>query len=105
MADADDKPTAKSSRPNDDDMVQDISDLKREIANLKAAIAERAQDVYEGAADRATRATQSLRAQAGVVRENPGTVSAAFVLGGIIGLLIGMALGASEPPRRWYDRH
>ena len=85
MADnAENKPT------NDPEM----DELRREIANLKAAIAERAEDV-----------TQALRAQAGVVRDNPGTISTAMIFGGIIGLLIGLALGQSEPShRRWYQR-
>jgi F0F1-type ATP synthase assembly protein I len=84
---------------------EDMAELKREIANLKAAIAERAQDVYDSAAERASRTSDALRAQAGVVRENPATFSSAFVAGGILGLLIGMALGPSQPaPRRWYDR-
>ena len=85
---------------------EDMAELKREIANLKAAIAERAQDVYDSASDRASKSTDALRAQAGVVRENPATFSSAFVVGGIIGLLIGMALGPSQTaPRHWYDRH
>jgi hypothetical protein len=33
-------------------------------------------------------------------------VSSAFVLGGIIGLLIGLAMGQSEQrSRHWYDRY
>jgi hypothetical protein len=96
----------------DDDLERQMAELKRELANLRAALAERAQDViggveglYESAAERASRATQALRTQAGVVRDNPGTVSSAFVLGGIVGLLLGLALGRSEPEhRRWYER-
>jgi hypothetical protein len=85
MADDADKPTRDP----------EMDELRREIANLKAAVAERAQDVNE-----------ALRARAAVVRDNPGTVSTAFVIGGIIGLLVGMALGQSEHGhRRWYDRH
>lgn len=96
----------------DDDLAQEIAKLKREMANLRAAIAERAQDVvggveglYDSAAEKASRATQALRAQAGVVRDNPGTVSSAFIVGGIVGLLFGLALGRSDPaPHRWYER-
>jgi ElaB/YqjD/DUF883 family membrane-anchored ribosome-binding protein len=96
----------------DDDLKRQIVELKRELGNLRAAIAERTQDViggvegiYDSAAEKASRATQAVRAQAGVVRDNPGTVTSAFVLGGIIGLLLGMALGRSEPAsRRWYER-
>jgi ElaB/YqjD/DUF883 family membrane-anchored ribosome-binding protein len=99
-------------RIGDDELTRQIAELKRELANLKAAIAERAGDVVEGveglydsAAAQAERASQALRAQAGVVRDNPGTISFAFVLGGVIGLLLGMAISAAEPPtRRWYGR-
>jgi ElaB/YqjD/DUF883 family membrane-anchored ribosome-binding protein len=108
MADNADNKAAKA----DDDLEQQIAELKRELGNLRAAIAERAQDViggveglYDSAAEQASRATQALRAQAGVVRDNPGTISTAFVVGGIVGLLFGLALGRSEPePRRWYER-
>ncbi len=97
----------------DDDLAKQVAELKREFANLKAAIAERAQDVvggveglYDSAAEQASRAAQALRTQAGVVRDNPGTVSTAFIVGAIVGLLFGLALGSSEPPpRRWYERH
>ena len=102
----------KADNKTVDDLAEETDQLKREIANLRAAIAERAQDVVEGveglydsAAEQAARARQALRAQAGVVRDNPGTISSAFVLGGIVGLLLGLALAGSEPaPRRWYER-
>ena len=85
MADNADKPT------NDAEM----DELRREVANLKAAIAERTEDV-----------TEALRVRAEVVRNNPGTVSAAMVFGGVIGLLIGLALGQAEHGhRRWHDWH
>lgn len=100
---AEDNMTANAR--DDDELAQEIDHLKREFANLKAAIAERAQDVVDGVEERASRATEALRAQAGVVRDNPGTISTAFVLGGIMGILLGMALSNWEqPPRRWYER-
>lgn len=109
MADKADNKTSGA----DDDLERQMAELKRELANLRAAIAERAQDVvggveglYDSAAEQASRAGQALRTQAGVVRDNPGTVSTAFIVGGIVGLLFGLALGGSEPPpRRWYERH
>ena len=96
----------------ENELTQEIANLKREFANLKSAIAERAQDVvggvggiYEGAAAKASQATEALRTQAGVVRENPVTFSSAFLLGGVFGLLVGMAMNHWEPPpRRWYER-
>jgi hypothetical protein len=103
---------ADETARKDDDLAKQMAELKREFANLRAAIAERAQDVvggveglYDSAAEQASRATQALRTQAGVVRDNPGTISTAFIVGGIVGLLFGLALGSSEPePRRWYER-
>jgi uncharacterized small protein (DUF1192 family) len=89
-----------------DELAREIANLKREIARLKEAIAERADDIVGGA----SRAAQAVRTQAsavtGAVRDNPGTVSTAFVLGGIAGLLLGMALTQMErEPKHWYDRH
>ena len=79
-------------KPTDD---AEMDELRREVANLKAAIAERAEQVNE-----------ALRARAEVVRDNPGTISAAMVVGGMIGVLVGLALGQAEHSHhRWYDRH
>ncbi len=97
---ADDKTTGTG-----DDLEQQIAELKRELGNLRAALAGRAQDVVGGAAEQASRAAQGLRTQAGIVRDNPGTVSTAFIIGGIVGLLCGLTMRDSEPPRRWYERH
>ena len=110
MADTDNRTTQQEV--SDDELAQQMAELKLELANLRAAIAERAQDfvggvegLYDGAAEGASRAAQALRTQAGVVRDNPGTVSSAFVLGGIVGLLLGLAISSYEaPPRRWYER-
>ncbi len=99
MADTSDRNTSNSNAN-----AEEVDNLKRELANLKAAIAERAQDVYDGAAVQASRATEALRSQADVVRENPGTFSSAFFIGGLIGLLLGFALGSEQKPRRWYER-
>ena len=110
MADNTDNRTTEQG-VSDDDLAQQMAELKRELANLRAAIAGRAQDLvggveglYDSAAEQASRATQALRTQAGVVRDNPGTVSSAFVLGGIVGLLLGLALASEAAPRRWYER-
>ena len=87
----------------------EMDDLRREFANLKAAIGQRADAIYEGAADKAARATQALKSQAQsvgeAVRDNPGTVSSAFVFGGLVGLLIGLAISEAETKRHWYDRY
>jgi TolA-binding protein len=124
MADtADDKPTAAKSpgRAEDDNaidtMQKQIGQMRREISSLKRLVAEQAEEVVEDAegwfdtaSEGASRATQALRSQAqkvsGTVQDNPVTVSSALFVGGIIGFLIGMALGSSEAAhRRWYERY
>lgn len=90
-----------------------VAQLKREVARLNKRlvdeseeIAEEASSWYGGASERASRATQALRSHAqsvsDTVRENPGTVSSAMLLGGVVGLLIGLLLGQSDNRRRWY---
>ena len=125
MADnADDKPTAakastKAAEYDDaiETMQKQIGQMRREISSLKRSLAERAEEVVEDAegwfdtaSEGASRATRALRSQAqkvsGAVHDNPMTVSSALFVGGIIGLLMGMALGSSESShRRWYERH
>ena len=96
-----------------------VAQLKREINKINRTLAERAEEVveeaagwYDSAADRASRTTQALRNTAstvsGVVQENPGTVSSAFILGGIlggaVGLLLGLALAAGDQRRsHWFN--
>jgi hypothetical protein len=120
--DADDKPTEpKVPRKVDagdeiESMRKQISQLRREITSLKKALTDKAEEVVEdadgwldSASERASRATQALRATAknvsGIVQESPGTVSSALLAGGIIGLLLGMALSKTQSDhRRWYER-
>ena len=86
------------------------------MTRLNKQVAERAGDVadeltesasgwYDSATDRATRATRALRSSAQTVsetvRENPGTVSSAMVLGGAIGLLLGLVIGQGDHRRHW----
>ena len=90
-------------------MQKEIASLKREINKINRTLAERAEEAggwYSGATERASRAARQLGTQAHTVSEtvqqNPGTISSAFVLGGIFGLLIGMMLGQSDlHDRRW----
>ena len=73
--------------------------LRRELANLRAVLAERRDDMVAAA----SRGAQAVVAP---IRENPGVVSSVFVLGGIVGLLLGLAIGQSERnSRHWYDRY
>ncbi len=78
---------------------QETEALRRDLANLRAVLAERRDDLVQSA----SRATQAIVAP---IRENPGLVSSAFAIGGVVGLLIGLALGQSEQrSRHWYDRY
>ncbi|ESX23692.1 hypothetical protein [Mesorhizobium sp. LSJC264A00] len=103
-----------SAREAQEAMEKQVASLRREISKINRTLAERAEDAvgeaggwYGSATERAARATQQLRSQAQTVSEavqqNPGTISSAFVLGGIAGLLIGMLLGQSqERDRSWF---
>ena len=99
-----------------DAMEKQIAQLRREITRINKTLAEQAEDAgeavsgwYDSAADRASRAVTSLGNQAkgvsGAVRENPGTVSTAMLLGGGIGLLIGLMLNQhNSRDYGWFDR-
>lgn len=91
-----------------------VAQLKREIAKINKTLADRAEEAvetaggwYEDASDRASRAAQQLRTQAHTVSEtvkdNPGTISSAMLLGGIIGVLVGWAIAHhADRHHRWY---
>lgn len=99
MADNPDNKATAGRGSADDDLARETDGLKRELANLRAVIAERADDAVAAA----SRATQAVVTP---IRENPGVVSSAFVMGGIVGLLIGLAIGQSDQrSRHWYDRY
>jgi hypothetical protein len=84
---------------NTGDELGDEDGLRRELANLGAALAERRDDMIAAA-------SRGAEAVVTPVRENPGIGTSAFVLGGIIGFVIGLALGQpDERSRHWYDRH
>jgi hypothetical protein len=73
--------------------------LRREIANLRAVLAERKDDLVAAA-------SRSAHAVVTPIKENPGVVSSVFLLGGLVGLLLGLAIGQSEQrSRHWYDRY
>jgi F0F1-type ATP synthase assembly protein I len=77
----------------------DTDGLRRELANLRAVLAERRDDMIAAA----SRGTQAIVTP---IKQNPGVVASAFVMGGIVGLLVGLALGQSEErSRHWYDRY
>jgi ElaB/YqjD/DUF883 family membrane-anchored ribosome-binding protein len=93
MADNTDNKMTAGSASADDDLARETDGLKRELANLRAVIAERADDAVAAA----SRATQAVVTP---IRENPGVVSSAFVVGGIVGLIIGLAVGQSDQRSR-----
>jgi ElaB/YqjD/DUF883 family membrane-anchored ribosome-binding protein len=80
-------------------------------SNLYSGASSRASNLYSGASDRASRAARQLRSQAQsvseTVQQNPGTFSTAMLIGGVVGLLAGMAISRTddaEPDwlRRWH---
>jgi ElaB/YqjD/DUF883 family membrane-anchored ribosome-binding protein len=80
-------------------------------SNLYSGASDRASNLYTGATDRASRAASQLRTQAQsvseTVQQNPGTFSTAMLIGGLVGLLAGMAISRSSDPepdwlRRWH---
>ncbi|WP_192257403.1 hypothetical protein [Mesorhizobium silamurunense] len=78
-------------------------------SGLYSGAADRASDLYTGATDRASRAARQLRSQAHSVSEtvqhNPGTFSTAVALGGVVGVLFGLALAkSSQPDPDWFHR-
>lgn len=99
-----------------DAMKKQIAELRREITKINKTLADRAEEVaeqastwYDGAAERASRATQQLRTQAHVASEmaqqNPMTASTVVGIAGLVGFLIGMAIGQAshtEDRHRWF---
>ncbi|MBZ9816709.1 hypothetical protein [Mesorhizobium sp. CA7] len=121
--------SARASRASEDAMKKQIAELKREVNRLNRTLSEqageaaetahgwyrgaadRASNLYSGASDRASRAASQLRSQAQsvseTVQQNPGTFSTAMLIGGLVGLLAGMAISRSSAPEpdwlhRWH---
>jgi ElaB/YqjD/DUF883 family membrane-anchored ribosome-binding protein len=96
-----------------------IAALRKEITKINRTIAERstkvldnaqeqASDLSDNASSLASRATQQLRTQAQAVsdiaRKNPGTTTSVLGIVGIVGFLLGVAVGQAltDARRRWY---
>ncbi|TPJ52913.1 hypothetical protein [Mesorhizobium sp. B2-7-1] len=121
--------SARASRASEDAMKKQIAELKREVSRLNRALSEQAEEaaetaqgwyrsaadrattLYSGASDHASRAASQLRTQAHsvseTVQQNPGTFSTAMLIGGLVGLLAGMAISRNTDPepdwlRRWH---
>jgi len=110
MADTDDD--ARKTDDTKEALKKQITQLKREVTRLNKQLSEQAEELvedaagwYDTASERASRATQALRSRAqtvsDTVRENPGTVSSAMLLGGAVGLLLGLVIGQGGGRRGW----
>ncbi|PWK69938.1 hypothetical protein [Aminobacter sp. AP02] len=113
---ADEETAPKTTRRGSQEALEkQVEQMRREITKINKALAERAEEAidqangwYSGAAERASKATQTLRAQAQsvseTVKENPGTLSTAMIVGGMIGFVLGYVVGQSSEDRyrRWY---
>jgi hypothetical protein len=103
-----------TQRERQDALEEQITQLKREVGKLKRTLAERAEEAseevggwYDAATERASRATAALKTQAHTVsetvRENPGTVSSAMLVGGLIGFVIGLLMAQTHSRHGyWY---
>ena len=108
------EPPHTTQRERQDALEAQIAQLKREVSKLKRTLAERVEEAsaeasgwYDAATERASRATEALRTQAQsvseTVRENPGTVSSAMLVGGLIGFIIGFVMAQTDSRHgRWY---
>lgn len=91
-----------------------VAQMRREIAKINRVLTERAEEAaasaagwLDSASDRASKATQALRSQAQTVSEtvrtNPGTISSAMIVGGVVGFVLGCILTqGSDQRRHWY---
>ena len=116
--------STRASGASDAAMKKQIAGLKREVSRLNRMLSDQAEEMahgwyqsaadqasglFSGASDRASRAARQLRSQAHSVSEtvqrNPGTISTAVAIGGLFGVLIGLAVARSsqlEPD--WFHR-
>ncbi|BCH33542.1 hypothetical protein MesoLjLc_54720 [Mesorhizobium sp. L-8-10] len=92
-------------------MEKQIAELQHEIARIDDMLAEQAGHVareahgwYNSASRRATKVTRALGNRAHsvseAVKDNPGTVSSAMMLGAVAGFMVGMVLGHTPNRRR-----
>jgi len=109
MADENETPRM-TQREAQEALEKQVTQLKREVSTLKRKLTESAEETAEGvsgwydsAAEGASRAAQALKTQAqsvtGAVRENPGTVSSAMLVGGLFGFVMGLFIGQVDARR------
>jgi ElaB/YqjD/DUF883 family membrane-anchored ribosome-binding protein len=111
---------ADSASPEDmrKEFEKQIADLKKEVGSLTKSLAARGSDAYEGARDAAGDAYERVKGQAAgplrqarqqaqavseVIRENPGTAATVLSSAGVVGFMLGLAVGilAAGNQRRW----
>lgn len=104
------------------EMEKQIAELKKEVTKLGKSLSSRTSEMYEDLRDdageaydaasrRASGAARQMRHQAQAVseaiRENPGTAATVLSSAGLVGFLIGVAVGhmlagSGGQTRRWY---
>lgn len=101
------------------EMEKQIADLRKEVAKLSKSVSARASEAMEGAEEiaedmkaRAGGAVRQVRQQAHAVteaaRENPGTAATVLSSAGLLGFVIGLAVGGlianqqHQQRGRWY---
>lgn len=81
------------------DMRAELKRLSRSLAAHSGDFRERAEEAMDDVSGRVRGAAQAMRerghAVADTVRENPGTATTLFGTAGIIGILIGIAIGCA----------
>ncbi len=85
------------------DMRTELKRMSRMLASRSDDLRERAEDAMDEASGRLRHAAQTVRERGQVmaetVRENPGTATTLFGTAGILGILIGIAIGCALSDR------
>ncbi|EEY26351.1 MULTISPECIES: DUF883 family protein [Brucella] len=86
------------------EMRTELKCMSRSLASHSDDLKARAEDAMDEASGRLRHAAQTVRERGQVVaeavRENPGTATTLFGTAGIIGILIGVAIGCALSERR-----
>ncbi|MBA8840299.1 YqjD family protein [Ochrobactrum sp. RH2CCR150] len=86
------------------DMRGELKRLSRTLASQSGEFRERAEDAMDDVSGRLRHTAQAVRDRGQVVaetiRENPGTATTLFGTAGILGILIGVAIGCAISDRR-----
>ena len=85
----DKNPPSNTEREAQEAMRREISSLQRDFDQVNRTLAEGA----VRAADRGYRSAYSISE---TLHQNAGTVSSAFLLGGVVGLILGTVVGQSD---------